>query len=153
MTAPPPFQTIEDFIRLITEGEAPSINAVAEALDRLALAMHGLPTGEPSELDLEPPDTPYNLLYEALTARFPDFGWYPVVDPLGSSEDPVGIADAADDLADIIRDMQEVLWRYRHLGADDAYWYLNLMELHWGRHMRELALYLHVRRSSARSAT
>jgi len=38
------------------------------------------------------------------------------------------------------------VWRFDHLGADDAHCYLRLLHFHWGRHLRELSLYLHTRR-------
>jgi hypothetical protein len=47
-------------------------------------------------------------------------------------------------LADIVGDLEEVVWRYETLGADDAYWHLRFLFLiHWGQHLRELSLYLH----------
>ena len=53
------------------------------------------------------------------------------------------LGDAIDDLCDIANDLSEVLWRWEHLGADDAHWYLRLMYMHWGWHMRELQSFLH----------
>lgn len=36
--------------------------------------------------------------------------------------------------------------RFQRHGIGNARWGLNLFESHWGRDMRELALYLHTRR-------
>lgn len=55
------------------------------------------------------------------------------------------MSDALDDLRDITLDLREVIWRAERLGLDDAHWYFHLHFFHWGRHMRELALYLHAR--------
>jgi hypothetical protein len=61
----------------------------------------------------------------------------PFSDPTAVDEKGM-VGDAIDDLADIAADLEEVVW------ADDAHWhYKFLFEVHWGMHLRELALYLH----------
>jgi hypothetical protein len=55
------------------------------------------------------------------------------------------MGDAIDDLADLTLDMREVVWLAEHVGLDDAHWSFRLHYFHWGRHARELALYLHSR--------
>lgn len=55
------------------------------------------------------------------------------------------VGDAIDDLADLTLDMREVVWLADHVGVDDAHWSYRLHFFHWGRHARELSLYLHAR--------
>ncbi|MES2988066.1 MAG: hypothetical protein V4808_09185 [Pseudomonadota bacterium] len=70
---------------------------------------------------------------------------YPVADPLAPIDDGKMLADAIDDLADMTRDLREVIWRDEILGPDDAAWAFHLLAYHWGGHARELGLYLHAR--------
>ena len=54
--------------------------------------------------------------------------------------------DAIDDLADIAGDLEEVLRRFEHSGKNAGDWYFRMLfEIHWGRHLRELQLYLHAK--------
>jgi hypothetical protein len=49
------------------------------------------------------------------------------------------------DIVDILLDLKGVLWRFQNTSADDALWELTRsFKSHWGRHLRELQLYLHV---------
>ena len=45
-----------------------------------------------------------------------------------------------------MRDLRAILWRFDHLEQDDAHWWLRFMyRAHWGRHLRDLSVYLHVK--------
>ena len=80
--------------------------------------------------------------------RFPNLGFYGVIfDPLKlPPEEPV-VGDAIDDIADIVSDLSEILWRHEMLGEEDANWHFRyLYEIHWGRHLHELRHYLFVKR-------
>lgn len=144
MTYSPSLAIIDRFLELVTIGEPPSLQRLAHALDELALSIYEAPEGSPSELEDDPPDRRYQAVHAELAARFPGLGHYPVVDPLaGENEQPV-VSGAIDDLADIVGDLGEVRWRFENIGPDDAYWHFHLLyEVHWGRHLRELGLYLH----------
>lgn len=125
--------------------EAPSDATLAAALDRLLAAYHDAPDANPSYSELEAPRENGTLLYKALAERFPDYGLYPVADPAGELGEAVMVGDAIDDLADITLDIREVIWLADNVGPDDAYWSFRLHFFHWGRHARELSLYLHAR--------
>lgn len=146
MKASPIIQTAWRLLDLILQDEPPGDAALAEALDELALAFHQAPEGKAAIGFGEPPARNGAALRPLIAARFPDHGYYAVVDPLVLLPDKPGIGDAIDDLVDIASDMAEAVWRFDHLGADDAHWYLRLLHFHWGRHLRELSLYLHARR-------
>jgi hypothetical protein len=73
---------------------------------------------------------------------------YPVADPLGSISEDTTLGSAIDDIADVTRDLREVVWRDQYLGSDDAAWFFRLMHFHWARHARELGLYLQARQQS-----
>lgn len=134
------------FVRLIMEGHVPSVETLALRLDELVLAYHRAPGGEPADEDAEPMLGDAGARYEHIARRFTDLGLYSVADPLEvPAADPL-VSDGIDDLADIVRDMEEVLWRQKFLGADDANWHFRLLfTTHWGQHARELALYLHTK--------
>lgn len=137
------------FLAFLKEDGTPSDEYVAKSLDELAMAYHEAPEGDPSDEDIDPPDRGhehYKKRYAELGAKFPDYGYYSVADwtePL-SKESVIG--DAIDDLADIEGDLDKVIWRAENLGLDDAHWHFRfLYQIHWGRHLRELSLYLYGR--------
>jgi hypothetical protein len=146
MKPSPIIQTAWRLLDLILQEEPPGDAALAEALDELALAYHEVPEGRAATGIEEPPTRDGAALREHIVARFPAYGFYAVADPLDLSSGKPRTGDAIDDLVDIAGDMAEAVWRFDHLGADDAHCYLRLLHFHWGRHLRELSLYLHARR-------
>lgn len=143
MIEPPAIVAIRRFLAIIQEGTPPSTAELARALDELALAMHDAPDGDPADEDTQPPERDYHSLRAGLDARFPGLNSYQVVCPIGP--ETVVTASAHDDLADIVGDLNEVVWRYENVGADDAHWHLHFLFLHhWGVHLRELSFYLHM---------
>ena len=90
----------------------------------------------------------WRLVSSQVAERFPAYGYYPVADPAASPGEAAMTGDAIDDLLDITLAMREVVWRAENLGVADAVWYFRLDYFHWGRHARELALYLHARQFS-----
>jgi len=132
------------FLALIEEGAVPSSRELLRALDELAMAYHQAPEGDPADDDATPPRTDYQERYASLGKRFPDYGYYAVSDPTEPVSEKGMVGDAIDDLADISADLEEVIWRFDNLGPDDAHWHFRfLFEVHWGMHLRELAVYLH----------
>jgi hypothetical protein len=145
MDQSPTVAAARNFLSVVWEGEHPTDETLLEALDHLIEAYHHTPNAEPSHTDLEPPRSGGPELYQQVAARFPDYGHYPISDPTASIEDEATVGDAIDGLADLTLDMRDVVWRAEHLGSDDAHWQFRLLYFHWGRHARELALYLHAR--------
>jgi hypothetical protein len=141
----PTIAAVRRFLELIGKDEPPPCNErLAKALDELAVAYHEAPEGYTSEDDREPPHWDFKARYAALGERFPDLGIYAVADPTEAVNEEQMCGDAIDDLTDIERDLSEVVWRFEILGADDAHWHFKLLyRCHWGRHLRELALYVH----------
>lgn len=129
---------------MLADGEPPSDEKLAEALDQLALTYHQAPEGQPADDDREPPEWDIKARHAALGERFPQLGMYAVSDPSEVTNDKAVCGDAIDDLTDIERDLSEVVWRFENMGAEDAHWHFKLLyRSHWGMHLRELALYLH----------
>ncbi|MFL6721992.1 MAG: hypothetical protein ACJ8FT_09365 [Sphingomonas sp.] len=147
MDKSPTIKAARHFLAVVWDGNAPNDAAVLAALDRLVAAYHDTPDVRPSESELEAPRSGGPPLYEVIAKRFPDYGYYPVSDPAGSPGDEAAAmtGDAIDDLMDLTLDMREVVWLADHVGADDAHWSFRLLFFHWGRHARELSLYLHAR--------
>lgn len=132
------------FLTLLDGGPTPSSRELLRSLDELAMAYHHTPEGDPSEDEATPPTRDYQQRRASLGKRFPSYGYYTLWDPTEPVDDKELVGDAIDDLADIAADLEQVLWRFENLGADDAHWYYRfLFEIHWGMHLRELALYLH----------
>ncbi|WP_108810268.1 hypothetical protein [Sphingorhabdus sp. Alg231-15] len=135
----------DHFLTVVWDGNPPDDSELSAALDQLLYHSHSVPFADCAEIDLDPPESDYPKLYKEASARFPTLGYYPVADPLETTDDKKTLADAIDDIADITNDLQEVVWRDENLGAGDAAWYFRLMYFHWGNHARRLSMYLHAR--------
>ena len=126
------------------EDEAVRLRRLAEALDRLVIEYHHAPDVEPDTVDVESPTVPYEPLAKRASASFPELGFYADVEPQGGLEQDVGQGDAIDDLADIARDLTDVLWHLDNLGVNDAVWEFRFgYQSHWGAHLHRLRRYLH----------
>ena len=134
-----------EFLSALWDGERPDDETLSRALDRLLFQSHQISYDGGTNDDLDPPSIDGPALYRAVAVRFPDYGMYPACDPLDSIEDGSMLEDAIDDLADITRDLREVIWADENLGSGDAAFYLRLHFGHWGRHARHLSSYLHAR--------
>lgn len=132
------------FLSVVWDGDVPGDEALLAALDQLVAAYHDTPEAGPVT-KLEAPRSEGPTLYEKVASRFTDYGPYPVSDPTASPEDAAMMGDAIDDLVDLTLDMREVVWLADHAGNEDAHWFFRLLFFHWGRHARELSLYLHSR--------
>lgn len=129
-------------------GARQRLQALAEALDLLALAYHRMAeASDPSEYPA-PPGRDETDLRRLAAQAFPDFGFYCVVPPDEPTEEApeVLLGDAIDDLADIASDLEAVLWRWENTSRDDAAWHFRLgYRSHWGRHLHDLRSYVHAR--------
>jgi hypothetical protein len=63
-------------------------------------------------------------------------------DPVSEPPAEPTSGDPIDDLADIVGDFRDVIWRHENVGPEEALWYFHF-QAHWGRRLRELSLYLH----------
>lgn len=145
MEQSPAIEAARHFLRLVWEGDAPSDEALLASLDRLVATYHDTPDVDPSDEDAAAQEQDGASLHELLAERFPAYGFYPIADPAAAPGSAGTVGDAIDDLADLTLDMREVVWLADHVGVDDAHWSYRLHFFHWGRHARELSLYLHAR--------
>ena len=126
------------------DDETVRLRRLTEALDRLVIEYHRAPDVEPDEAEVESPTVPYEPLAKRASASFPELGLYADVDPQDGPEQVVGQGDAIDDLADIARDLTEVLWHLDNVGVNDAIWDFRFgYQTHWGVHLHRLRRYLH----------
>jgi hypothetical protein len=143
-------EVARNFLAVVWADVPPDDAQLERALDRLLAAFHDVHPAEGVDCDVVPPKEEWSDLYEQIRVRFPNLGHYTVASPLAVGEGSVLTGDPIDDLADLTSDLRQVVWRGDHFGADEAAWYFHLMyEVHWGRHARELALYLHARLTSS----
>jgi hypothetical protein len=145
MESSPAVAAARAFLSVVWGDQRPTDGALSAALDRLVAAYHETPDVDPSDCQAEAPRQEGSSLYQEVAARFPDYGLYPTADSTASPEDTTMMGDAIDDLADLTLDMREVVWLADHVGPDDAHWSFRLHFFHWGRHARELSLYLHAK--------
>jgi hypothetical protein len=145
MRSSPAVDAARNFLSVIWSANRPTDGAVLATLDRLTAAYHDVPDTSPSDTELEAPRQDGASLYKEAAARFEDYGLYPIADPSASFGEAAMTGDAVDDIADLTLDLREVVWFAEHVSVDDAHWAFRLHFPHWGRHARELALYLHAR--------
>jgi hypothetical protein len=142
MQPSPAIEAARRFLGVVWDGDPPSDAALCEALDRLIVAYYETPDALVSDSELEAPRQDGPSLYREVADRFPDYGLYAVAEPLEEVDQEIGMADAIDDLADITKDMREVVWLADNVSLDDAQWSLRLHYFLWGEHARRLSLYL-----------
>jgi hypothetical protein len=145
MERSPAIEAARHFLAVVWDGETPTDEALLAALDRLVAAYHETPDANPSDKDVEAPRQDGTSLAKEVGARFPDYGLYPMADPTKPLEGAAMMGDAVDDLADLTLEMREVMWIAEHVGVENAHSDFRLFFFDWGRHARELSLYLHAR--------
>ena len=133
---------VQSFLHLSTAGDTPTYRQLSIALDTLVQAHNESTDGIFSEPDADPPARDYERLCQQLRLRFPNLGYYPLAWPKDDFvTGDLTVADAIDDLADIIGDLREIIWRFENLGTNDALWHLKFsFQSHWGLHLRQLNL-------------
>lgn len=141
----PAIAAARHFHDLVLTGPPPSLAELARALDGLVVAVQDADEFVPPTDVPDPPLHDVDALTQLIQMRFPDFGFYGVSDPMTLPAEGL-TGDAIDDLLDIACDLADALWRFEHNGLADALWDLKFAyTTHWGRHARQLALYLHAR--------
>lgn len=143
---PPGVKAAWEFETLVS-GQRPSIEQLSRTLDKLCAAYHETPEGKPGDDANLERRTPYSERRQLLSLRFQSLGFYQAISPKEPpAETKPVFCNAIDDLADILGDLQDVLSVFEMSGADNANWlYRQLYEIHWGRHLRHLSLYLYVK--------
>ena len=133
-----------DFVRAVTEGDPPSPADLIVMLDRLAHAYHDCPPGDVHDEKFAPPARDWPATYRLIASRFASLGLYATSDPTTTDIENL-VADAIDDLADIVGDLRDAIATYEQVGPDDGHWDFRFsFQSHWGAHLRRLAFYLHV---------
>ena len=140
-------QAIIDFLNLIEHGrgtEDDTIRALVFALDRVAFAAHFVHyTFE--DMHPDPPAQDYQHVRTLVGHQFPSFGYYnlpcTITENIANTE--VGVGDAIDDLADIARDLSDILWCWTHTSENDGLWHFQFSyESHICTHLRNLQWYV-----------
>lgn len=136
----------QNFLEVVWNGDPPSDAVLIAALDRLLAVYHETPAVKFKYSESEPPRQEHQAVWDDVAKRFPDYGFYAMVDPLildGSETLLVG--DAIDDIADISKEMRDTVWYAENLGVDYAHWFFCELYPHWGHHARDLTGYLFAR--------
>lgn len=82
---------------------------------------------------------------ENISSNFPEFGWYHTVVNRHQILEKANLVtgDAVDDLADIILDLLEVKWRYKHGSLEDAACFFKfIFQVHTQQHLLGLLTFL-----------
>lgn len=139
-------QVVEKYLDLVLgdhESENEKLRALRLVLNELETAVLQLPAPKFPDIESDPPYR-YKEFYSRIVKSFPNFGFYPIVDPLEPIEQMPVMGDAIDDAADIANDLAKAIWRWENTNAEDALWNLvNDYEIHWGRHLNDLRWYLY----------
>ncbi len=138
---------VNEFISFIfKKDEINDIDELIVQLDKLAVSLARV---EYQFDEKDYPDSPrmeHDEIRKQVEKRFPSLGYYNTVFEVlevGESVSPI-TGDAIDDISDITQDLMEVSWCFQNTSENDALWHLeNSYSTHWGRHLRNLQLYLY----------
>jgi len=141
-------KTIEEFLLITIQSKTAQedLFALIAVLDELACSTNNV-NYVFDETDF--PDSPqqdYQQIREKVRNAFPTLGYYNTAQETSENLEAteVVVGDSIDDITDIAIDLNDVLWCYSNTSENDAMWhYLNSYKTHWGKHLRELQLYLY----------
>ena len=139
---------IDDYLALVESDDGDLENREATlkgALDRLALAYHFADFTFDESSYPDAPQSDYAALRKRVETRFPNYGYYNTPNEITTNleQSKMLVGDAIDDIADIARDLREVVWCWDNTSVEDALWHFKFgYESHWGMHLRCLQLYL-----------
>ena len=142
-------QIILEYLDLIKDGRESieeNLNALEIVLDKLALARHFVEYTFDGNDYSDSPRFDYSHLRELAAKQFPSLGYYNIPDTICEKvgETEIIIGDAIDDIADILGDLQELIWRWENNSPDDALFHFEITyDSHWGMHLRDLQHYLY----------
>jgi hypothetical protein len=138
---------IEAYLSLIDgrpKTDPADLKKLALALDRLVGEYNLTEDLEPSDSEAEPPESSWPDLYKRAAASYPRLGYYPCADPTDEPETESFVGDAIDDLADIARDLLDVIWYFDQGRIEDGIWQFRFAyQVHWGMHLHQLRVVLH----------
>ncbi len=135
---------IEDFLSLFEDHRIDpeeSKSKLRLVVDQLALAMWHVPEPELSRFGAVRMSS--EACRSIISERFPDLGFYNLVDPEPAGEADLRIGDAIDDLADIYRHLETARFGWNEIGVEESLAYLSATYWgHWHHHLRDLQHYL-----------
>jgi multidrug efflux pump subunit AcrA (membrane-fusion protein) len=138
-----------EFVDLIAVGRGSveaNEQALAVALDQLALAYHRCEKQFDGTPYPDPPQREHGRILALARSRFPNYGYYNTPDEVSTNlaSTRIVVADAINDIAEISGDMHKTLWRWENTSEVDALWHFQWgYHFHWGAHLRGLQFYLY----------
>lgn len=114
-------------------------------LNKLELQCLALPDLTPDGDDKGASPNTYDVRRAAVSMAFPELGFYHTATP-SSVDQPAEmvVGDAVNDLADILRDIDDVCWVENAEGRINAVWQAKFnYEHHFGSHLADLRSYLY----------
>jgi Domain of unknown function (DUF5063) len=137
----------EAFLEFIEHAGSPAkerLGKLAELLDRLASAYHGVTQTDDLYDFIEEVNRDYQAEYKAIGGRFPELGYYANLHDPRELLAPTLTGDAIDDLIDISFEMRGVVWIWKNRSPQEAAnQFRSSYRHHWGRHLLNLRSYLH----------
>ncbi len=137
-----------DVVEDTSRSQSDSIEALEAVLDRLAACIHTVRFEFDGAEYPDPPSQDPTIAYQRVAKQFPSFGYYNTPLDISDkiSETELAVGDAISDIAEICGDLREIIWRFQNTSEADALFHFQLgYRSHWGRHLRELQLYVHDR--------
>ena len=143
-------ETIQKYLSILDSdiSEEEAIENLIASLDELAYLSHNV-AYKPDDKDYpDPPERDRSKTLGEVRKRFSSLGFCNVAGEIGDriSECDGHIRDVTRYIAEIADNLSEVLWYLNNTSHDTALFYFKFdFVTHWGRHLRELQLYLHDR--------
>ena len=95
----------------------------------------------------DPPEINYQEIRKQIKLKFPKLGNYQKAEYDEYSLESTGelvVGDAIDGVTNIVIDLLEIEWFFQNTSESDALWHLDTSyRANWGKHLRELQLYLY----------
>ncbi len=140
---------IETLIRFGTHSQEIEEAEKIRTLQRLLVEIYSIYLSMKPEFEETKHENQPSFDYEEIrlqvSANFPALGFYStVLNPNEVGEETeIGVADAIDDLSDIIKDMLAVRWRIQNISLKDAVYHFEFsMRTHSEKHLLDLLRYL-----------
>lgn len=141
-------KTVTDFLAFLHDEEVNYDNHLIKLnvfLDEISLTYHSIPSVSVEKF-IDTQKLEYEDIRRLVIKHFPELGLYnlpqEITQHIGQTNLVIG--DAVDDVTDILCDLSEISWCFENADENDALWHFRSgYEHHWGKHLKQLQLYLH----------
>jgi hypothetical protein len=117
---------LERFVGYVTTPGEKRDEALLELCDRIVAAYHQVNYTFDNRAHPESPRPDSSVRRATISALFPHYGYYCLTSSnLAEFPADAVVGDAIDDLSDLSRDFEAIIWCFDHTSVDDALWHFH----------------------------